>query len=502
MPRLSRTEGDAVKIILSEDRIEDYHLFLKIKGLPRYSILGHEVEFPDEYASVLGFDRVTYQSGDYVPTPGMFDYQRDISRLAIRKRKFAVFMDPGWGKTFIDFAFAQHALEATGKRVLFVAPLMVIRQMIAEARRFYGNTLPLQQVRAAALPEWICSSGKAFGITNYEAIRDDTPQGNLGALILSESSMLKSAYGKWGASLIRMGKGLEWKLCETGTPAPNDRIEFANHAVFLDQFPTTNAFLARFFINRGETSGRWEMKAHALRPFYRDLSHWSIFVSNPATYGWKDNVGTIPPIHVHFHDVELTPEQRDLVYKTGGDMFGTPGGITSRAKLSQLAKGRLDGEEVPTNKPQFIRDLVGGWREKESTLVWCVYNHEQETMERMFPDAASLSGDTPEDERAELLESFRSGNRKVCISKSKILGFGLNLQVATRQVFSGIVDSFESYFQCVKRSNRVGSTIPLNVHMPLTPIERPMVDTIFAKAKRIEQDATEQEQIFKEVRCD
>lgn len=86
------------------------------------------------------------------------------------------------------------------------------------------------------------------------------------------------------------------------------------------------------------------------------------------------------------------------------------------------------------------------------------------------------------------------------ISKGKILGFGLNLQIATRQIFSGLQDSYETYYQCVKRSNRYGSTRPLNVHIPVTELERPMIQTVLNKAKRVQQDTEEQERIFKESR--
>jgi len=72
----------------------------------------------------------------------------------------------------------------------------------------------------------------------------------------------------------------------------------------------------------------------------------------------------------------------------------------------------------------------------------------------------------------------------------------LNLQVATRHVFSGIQDSYEQFYQAVKRSNRVGSTQPLNVHIPLTPIEQPMYDTIARKAKMIDEDTRYQEDLF------
>ena len=74
------------------------------------------------------------------------------------------------------------------------------------------------------------------------------------------------------------------------------------------------------------------------------------------------------------------------------------------------------------------------------------------------------------------------------ITKPKILGFGLNLQICTRQIFSGIKDSYEEFYQAVKRSNRVGSTKPLDVHIPVTELEVPFVENVLRKADRVEAD--------------
>jgi superfamily II DNA or RNA helicase len=480
--------------------VDDYRTFLKVKALPRSRFVGRTAEFPDEYAGLLGVAPPDQTPSAYAPPSFLFDYQRDVAGLAIRKKRFAVFMRCGLGKTFVLTEFAKHAHRVLprGRKVLIVSPLMVVRQTLAEAIRFYGKGFPVERSPAADLPAWLEGPSTLIGITNYEAITEKVRPGKLGALVLDESSLLKSHYGRWGQRLIKLGRGLEWKLCLTGTPAPNDRIEYGNHAVFLDQHPTVNAFLARYFVNRGQTDNRWELKPHALRPFYRSLSHWCVFVTDPATYGWRDNVGGIPPVNVHIHDVPLTPEQRDMVTKAGGDLFGTPGGITSRAKLGQLAKGRFGGKDVATNKNEFIRDLVAGWSKEESTLVWCLYNREQEAVVAALPGCASIAGDTPQGERERVIAAFQAGECRTLVSKGKVLGFGLNLQVATRQVFSGLQDSYELFHQCVSRSNRVGSTRDLNVHIPVTTIERPMVDTVLAKAKRVDRDEREQESIFKE----
>ncbi len=480
--------------------VDSYRLFLKVKSLPRYRIVGRTAVVPDEYAALLGMTPAPVKSAPYEPEEFLFDYQRDIARLAVRKKKFGLFITPGWGKTNIWLSYLLHAKKCLGpsRNLLIVSPLMIIDQTIEEANKFWGQ-YQIEQVAARDLQSWM-KKGDGIGITNYEAIRDNLDVGRLGCLLIAEASMLKSSYGKWGMKLIDMGKGLEWKLTETGTPAPNDRIEYANQAVFLDAFPTVNSFYARFFVNRGQTGERWELKPHAMEPFYRSLSDFSIFMNDPASFGWKDNVKSIPPIEVHIPNIELTEEQYRLACKFNGSLIAsTTGGVGSRARMSQLAKGHHKGERIPTNKPLFIRTIVDEWIAKESTIIWCQFDREQDEMEKTFPESVSMRGSTPYEDRASMMRSFKSGEKKVFITKSKVCGMGLNLQICTRMIFNGVSDSYESYAQCVKRSNRVGSTKKLHVYIPTTELERPFIDNVLRKAKMVDEDAKHQEELFKKV---
>jgi len=489
-----------MRIRFNTSSITDYETFLKVRRCPVYRFVGNAAEISDEYAAAFGVADAESDDTQYEPKEGMFDYQRDIVSLALKKRKYAIFADCGLGKTLMLLEFARHAAKnCNGGKILIVSPLMVVSQTLQEAFRWYGERFDIGQVRAFDLQNWLESNDSLntqIAVTNYEAIREGLIPGNLAGLILDESSMLKSHYGEYGNRLIELGRGLKWKLCATGTPAPNDRIEFANHAVFLDRCRTVNEFLATYFINRGETQNRWELKPHALKPFYRSLADWSIFLTNPATYGWCDNVGTTPPIHIHIDHIELTPEQRKAAQSLTGSLITNEiGGIGERGKLSQIAKGKGG---MPTNKPSHIRSMVDSWP-GESTIIWCNYNDEQELMEDTFPEAVSIKGETPEAKRLEHIDAFKRGDVKVLISKPRILGFGLNLQVCTRQVFSGLKDSYEEFYQAVKRSNRIGSTRPLNVHIPVTELEIPFVDNVLRKADRVESDTKEQEQLFREV---
>jgi superfamily II DNA or RNA helicase len=490
----------SIAISIDTKSADSYRQFLNIKRLPMYRFRGSQAIIPEEYASRIGETPSYQRQGEYTPTPGLFDYQESIARMAIDRQRFCVFADCGLGKTLILLEYAKHVRSVLpeDKSILIVSPLMVVGQTMEECIKWYGDSLPLNQVIARDLPSWM-ERGRGVGITNYDALTSKVNQGNVGCLILDESSMLKSHYGKWGQECLRLGAGLDWKLALTGTPAPNDRIEYANHAVFMDAFPTVNSFLARFFVNRGQTNERWEIKPHAIEPFYRALSHWSIFLQDPATYGWKDNCGGIPDYKVHIHDVDLTSEQKAIAGGISGNLFvGHLGGITGRSTMGQIAKGKHKGKKVETNKPEYIRAMVESFGD-ESTIVWCLYNDEQDSIAAAIPHAASITGLTSIDERRKMIHAFQHGEIKVLISKPKILGFGLNLQIATRHVFSGLQDSYESFYQAVKRSNRYGSTSTLHVHIPVTDLELPMIETVLRKAERVKLDTQEQERIFKHV---
>lgn len=492
-----------MRIVLSPDSLDDYAMFLKIKQLPHYRFEGRTAIVPDEYRDRIGKQAVRKKYNAPKLHPRLFDYQRDIVLMALRKQKFSIFADCGLGKTLMFLEYIRCVLKRLrpDQCVLIVSPLMVVKQTMAECGRFYGKRLQLEQVRAAGLNDWLERGGSRIGITNYDAMTDGIQPGRLGCLILDESSMLKSHYGKWGTTCLRLGRGLDWKLACTGTPAPNDRIEYANHAVFMDVFTSVNSFLARFFINRGQTDERWQMKPHAIESFYRQLSHWAIFLTNPAVYGWADNTKALPPIIVHKHHVGLTSEQETLArsYTNATGFFvDCIGGIASRSVLSQIAKGYYKGRVLSTNKPEFIRNLINSWPD-ESTIVWCIYNAEQERLAKELPGAASITGATPYERRGAIIDGFKSGRVKTLITKPKILGFGLNLHMATRQVFSGLQDSYESYYQAVKRSNRYGAVKPLNVHIPFTDIEAPMIETVMRKSRMVQEDTEQQERIFRDV---
>ena len=166
--------------------------------------------------------------------PILFSFQKDIVKWAVKKGHCAVFLDTGLGKTFIQLEWAR----IIGKTALIFAPLSVARQTIREGKKI---GIDVNYVRSEA------DIVEGINITNYEMVEHFSGD-NIGAIILDESSILKSLSGKIKQKLISQFKNIPYKLCCTATPAPNDYTELGNHAEFLN-ICSMKEMLAMFFIN-------------------------------------------------------------------------------------------------------------------------------------------------------------------------------------------------------------------------------------------------------------
>jgi hypothetical protein len=167
----------------------------------------------------------------------------------------------------------------------------------------------------------------------------------LAGVALDESSRLKAGGGKQKWALIHSCKGIPYKLSCTATPAPNDVIEFASQASFLERMRSENEIIWTFFTKDKET-GEWTVKRHAQSAFFEWMCAWSIYLRDARRYGWSRNVELPPEPVIIKHPIEMTLEQAKaaLTYNTNNkgqmSLFATQAqGIVGRSKLSQIAKG-------------------------------------------------------------------------------------------------------------------------------------------------------------------
>jgi SNF2 family DNA or RNA helicase len=123
--------------------------------------------------------------------------------------------------------------------------------------------------------------------------------------------------------------------------------------------------------------------------------------------------------------------------------------------------------------------------DRQPWIVWCDLNAEADALTEAIPDAFEIRGSHDADLKERALLEFAEGKIRVLVTKPSIAGFGLNWQHCARMAFVGVTDSFESYYQAVRRCWRFGQTRPVDVHIFASELEGAVV----ANLRRKERDA-------------
>ena len=99
-------------------------------------------------------------------------------------------------------------------------------------------------------------------------------------------------------------------------------------------------------------------------------------------------------------------------------------------------------------------------------LIWCHLNDEQDALKKSLQSLViSIAGADPIHKKESGEAEWRLGATPVIVTKPKIFGHGLNWQHCARMAFVGLSDSFEQYYQAVRRCYRFGQKRPVDVHI-------------------------------------
>ena len=392
----------------------------------------------------------------------LFPFQRDITRWAVRKGRAAIFADTGLGKTRMQLEWAR----LIGERTLILAPLAVARQTVREAA-----SLGLDVTYARSQAE----ASDGITITNYEMLdRFDASQ--FGAVVLDESSILKGLDGKTRKRLTDAFSETKYRLCCTATPAPNDIAEIANHAEFLGVMSRV-MMLSAFFVHDDEG---WRLKGHATTDFYRWLASWGMSVRKPSDIGYSDEGYDLPPL-------EIIPTFIETDYRPEGMLFSVGlHGIGDRSKVRKA---------TATDRVATTAAMVNA--SDEQWILWCGLNDEADALAKAIPGAINVQGSDAVDVKVSMVEAFQDGKVRVLVTKPRIAGFGMNFQNAHRMAFVGLNDSWEQYYQSIRRCWRFGQTEPVTAYIILSEAEQDIYHNVMRKEAEAKSMA---EQLVEHVR--
>lgn len=396
----------------------------------------------------------TITPGDIHPL--LHPWQNDLVRWAVRTSRAAVWADTGLGKTLMQLEWARHS----GLRPLVIAPLAVCHQTVREAGRI---GLPARYARSGSEPV------DGVTVTNYERLAQFSPT-DYDAVVLDESSILKQSDGATRTMLIDWCANIPHRLACSATPAPNDPEELTNQAEWLGRMSRTH-MLAAYFIH--DQDG-WRLKGHARQPMMAWMAQWAVALTKPSDVG-GDDTGYILP------GLEVVPEIVAAEIEAEGQLFATEiGGVTGRSALrKQTLEARVErAAKLAANEP-------GPW------IMWCGLNSEADALTAAIPGAVNVHGSLDADDKARLLLDFADGKYDVLVTKPSIASQGLNYQHCARMAFVGLGDSYEQYYQAIRRCYRYGQTRIVRAHVIVSDLESQIAANVARKERQANQITTE-----------
>ena len=369
--------------------------------------------------------------------PMLYEFQKDIVRWALKKGKACIFADCGLGKTPMQLSWAHQVCTHAGGMVLILAPLAVADQTKREAEKF-GYTAKVVESQSE------CISG--INITNYEKM-DKFVANEFVGVVLDESSILKSYSGKVRTAIIQNFHSVPYKLACTATPAPNDYMEIGNHSEFCGVM-TRSEMLSMFFVHDGGQTSKWRLKGHATDVFWQWLATFSVFVDNPANIGYQVSGYDLPKLNIN----EIIVDGNEPIKES--------------LTLTERREARKESLELRCKK---AAKLVNSSNEK--WLVWCDLNDESARLSELISESVEVKGSDKSEYKSNSMLAFSDGTVKCLITKPKIAGFGMNWQNCHNMIFTGLSDSYEQYYQAVRRCWRFGQEKPVNVYIIISAKE-------------------------------
>jgi len=387
----------------------------------------------------------------------LMPFQRDIVHWALARGRCGIFADCGLGKTFMQLEWANHVNAYTGKPILLFAPLAVSQQTAREGRKF---GIP---VTIAAKQSEI-SDG--INITNYEKLQHFTDPAQFGGLVLDESSILKGFDGKTRKLLTEWASCIPFRIACTATPAPNDYMELGNHAEFLGVMTCTE-MLSMFFVHDGGDTSKWRLKKHAVNEFWKWVASWAVAIRRPSDIGYEDGDFVLPPLEIH----QVTVGANSI---PEGYLFP----VEARTLQERNSVRKQSTSERVAACAKLVNDSDEPW------IVWSNLNQESEELCAAIPDAVEITGsDTPQFKESQLL-AFVDQEFRVLDTKPLIAGFGMNFQHCFNMAFVGLSDSYEQFYQAVRRCWRFGQKKKVHAYIITTEAEGAVVRNIERKEKQ------------------
>lgn len=408
--------------------------------------------------------------------PMLYDYQRDIVRIALWKGRFLLLQDCGLGKAPETLEWSYHVQKQSGKPVLIVAPLGVTYQLEQESIKFD------RKIKRIRHPNDM-DEGMVY-VTNYEMLHKfEKCTARFGGIAFDESSIFKSLASKTRQVALSIAQNIPMRLCASATPSPNDYDELLRQAEILGIMKEKEA-KALFFIQDGNKANKWRLKGHAENDFWEWVSEWAVAMRKPSDLGYSDDNFSRADLNIH----EIVVKGKAYKQRDGQmSLFPLPAKTMAerRAARKSTITERVAEMKHLMNGSGAIKDYVPDYEPgNEPFIVWRQFLAEADEVLDQMSNVVDIRGNMTQDEKEEKIFSFSNGETNAIVTDPRMFGHGMNWQHSRIQFFIGLSDSYESVYQAIRRQWRNFQDRDVHVFFITSSTEGAVVKNIKRKEKQ------------------
>lgn len=413
-------------------------------------------------------------------------HQDDGADRLCRNPRYALFHDTGTGKTVTTLTAIGRLLPEY-PTTLVVAPIVLLRNAWQRDAAKFTPDLKVCNLR---------DERKAHGdvdLINFDLFRnryDELVKRGYSRLVVDESSKMKNHDTKISKMLRDFSRTVKSCWLLSGTPAPNDALEywaqidaiapalFGNYWQFRQRYGTCD----EVFIGPGQTVQKWRAnpkKVPAMLDTMRGVCH---VLKKEDCLDLPDMVDEIIEVELSENEqtaylqlaAQLSAEFAHTVVHDDGrqekKLIHVDTAATGKTmKLRQITSGfylHRDGdfgEEriiwAGMSKLNALRSLIEDTLNGQQVVVWALFRADAERIQKelaFLGGVEILYGGLNDAARNKIIDNFVSGKSKILVANKASAGHGLTFVNARYAVHYGLDYSPELHAQAIARLHRIG----------------------------------------------
>ena len=433
-----------------------------------------------------------------------YQHQLDALNAGMNKKSYGYLMEMGTGKSkvLID-NLAGLTLNGEINFALIIAPKGVYRNWVAkEIPQHLSDNVNHRVIR------WVSSANKkqkaemtsvkdafagltifVMNVEAFSALKGRTAGewmakkfGDRGLIAIDESTTIKNHKAKRSKALMKIASGFKYRRILTGSPITKSPMDAYSQFEFLGPrllgYDSYYAFQGRYAVTQQRKMG-----AHSFQQVvgYRNLDELGDNLNKHSFRVLKKDCLDLPEKTFTARYVPMSDEQfkmyeqlrtMALTMLDNGDLVTAPAVITQILRMQQVLSGHLktdDNEMVyfPSKRMDALAEIMEEHDGK--AIIWSRFRYDiqqiTEMLNKTFGEgsAASYFGDTPDEERNNIVRNFQDPDHplRFFVGNPATAGYGLTLTEANLCVYYANSYDLELRMQSEDRAHRIGQVNPV-----------------------------------------